>query len=123
MRKKKILLVDDELFIRELLRDCLREIELELMEAGDSGGAIQLLRKEKYDLVILDWNLGRSNSREVIDHIRSVPARIPVILMTGDHRLKVEKNDQPVVVDVIYKPFQVDEFISKIDKVLTHHEE
>lgn len=122
MRKKRVLVVDDEAFIRELVRDCLVDLKLEIIGAPDVPEALGHLKAGSFDLVILDWNLGQSCSVGVLEFISSLPVHPPVILMTGDHHLQVGEGQYAVVTDSIFKPFKVDDFLHKISKVLHEHE-
>lgn len=123
MGKKKILLVDDELFIRELIRDCLENTQNILEETESIKEAKIKLDSDKFDLVILDWNLGRKDSNEIIDIIKVKHKKTPVVLITGDHHLNLDMKGNSVVKDIIYKPFHIDKFLEKINKVWGTDEE
>ncbi|MFA5830453.1 MAG: response regulator [Candidatus Paceibacterota bacterium] len=66
MDKKKILIVDDEVALRRALVDSLKvEGPFELFEAGDGEAALELIRKEQPDLVLLDIAMPKMDGMEV----------------------------------------------------------
>jgi len=84
MRKKKILVVDDEDDIRYVLKKFLREKNYEVIEAKGGSQCLELLEKEKPDLVILDILMPGMNGWEVCRRIREIKfcQDIPVSMLT-----------------------------------------
>ena len=68
---KKILVVDDEETIRKFLKIHLVRDGHEVKEAADGLEAIDLLRREHFDLIICDIMMPRRNGWEVIEEVRS----------------------------------------------------
>jgi len=85
IRKNKILLVDDDNTIILLLQDILTDAGFEIITATDGLLALENMRREKPDLVILDWNMPIKDGFQTLIEIESDPniKDIPVIMLTG----------------------------------------
>lgn len=112
-----ILIVDDEITIRELLKYNLEKEGYKVLSAVDGEEALALMNKTKFDLVILDVMLPGINGLEVCRKMRSEPAlaAIPVIMLTA----KGEEIDKVLGLelgadDYITKPFGVRELLARI---------
>ncbi len=83
-RPKRILIVDDDAHIRELLRQELEQAGYGVMEAGDGFAAIQQAKTLKPDLVILDVMMPQMNGFEAAAVLRNDPevAAIPIIILS-----------------------------------------
>lgn len=93
-RYPKVAIVDDHPYIRRLIRRILQaQGNYTLIEAEDGKAAINLIRDEKPDLVILDLNMPELDGFSVLDALRSDPhtASIPVIVVTAKELTKQEK--------------------------------
>lgn len=117
-RKKKVLIVDDETFIRELIRDFLELKNISSDMAKNSKSALKLLNENKYDLLLLDKNLEDSQGESLIQEMNKMNTKIPIVLLTGDLSLSDDYIKKIGVKDVIFKPFQIEEFFEKIEKYL-----
>ena len=81
---KKILVVDDEECIRDVIRDLLENPDCRVLEAADADSGLELARSQMPDLILLDYRLPGSNGIEVLDLLKQgATANIPVILMSG----------------------------------------
>ncbi|HUR44651.1 MAG TPA: ATP-binding protein [Candidatus Saccharimonadales bacterium] len=83
---KRVLLVDDEEAILDLLRDALGQNGYELEVARDGEAALQNLRRRKYDLTICDWKMPGMNGRQLYEklHATDPEAASRFLFMTGD---------------------------------------
>ena len=80
----KILIVEDEVLIREGMSDYLMECGYEVFEAGDGQEALNLFHREAPDLVLLDIQLPIINGLEVLKTIRKTSS-VPVLMLTAFH--------------------------------------
>ncbi|WP_418620032.1 response regulator, partial [Streptococcus sp.] len=80
----KILIVEDEVLIREGMSDYLMECGHEVFEAGDGHEALGLFYREMPDLVLLDIQLPILNGLEVLKTIRKTSS-VPVLMLTAFH--------------------------------------
>ncbi|MBW2107994.1 MAG: response regulator [Deltaproteobacteria bacterium] len=81
--KKKILIVDDEEVIRLLYGEELEEEGYDVITAGSGHGLIELIKKEKPDLVVLDIKMAEHDGLDLLQDIRKNFYNIPVILCSA----------------------------------------
>ena len=117
----RILVVDDDPAIREMIGLALERDGFDIMEADNAAAARQAIEKESPDLVLLDWMLpGQSglefarSLREDADH-----GQIPIIMLTA----RDEERDMVAALetgadDYVSKPFSVSELVARINAVL-----
>ena len=119
MEVKRILLVEDELKIAEILRMGLSENAFEVEVAHDGKMGFELFTEHKFDLVVLDINLPAMNGVELCKHIRLTNPDVPVIMLTalGTLHDKIEGYDAGAD-DYIVKPFAFQELLMKIRVLL-----
>ena len=114
----RILLVDDELSVQKLLTYPLRKEGYDVIPALDGREALERLRDDNFDLVVLDVMLPRMDGFDVCRAIRS-RSTVPIIMLTA----KTEETDKVLGLelgadDYITKPFSVREFRSRVKAVL-----
>ena len=80
-----ILVVDDEAPIVDLVRFTLEDAEVRVVEASDGAAALDLARRIKPDLVLLDVHMPRLDGLEVCRQLRREPdfARTPIVMLTA----------------------------------------
>lgn len=80
---EKILIVDDESFIRENVERILGEEGYHVISAIDGSSAIPIVQEEEIDLVLLDLNLGNEHGIDVLRRLREIDPELLVIIITG----------------------------------------
>ena len=119
--KGKILLVEDEAPIREMLGYTLMKEGYTFREAADVDQARPLLADDKPDLVLMDWMLPGMNGVDYARRIRNHPDTrdIPIIMLTarGEEADKVRGLDTGAD-DYITKPFSTKELLARIRAVM-----
>lgn len=119
---KRVLVVDDSKFFRELIVDVLKPLELEFQLAGDGVESLDILRRSPFDLVLLDLNLPRMNGYELIAAIRSDAAlkHTPLLAMSGVFRKEtdVARVVQAGADDFINKSFKPEQLQERVRKLL-----
>ena len=121
MSGNKILIVDDEVAIRDMLRMALELFDFECIEAGNILDAHRLIVDERPDIVLLDWMLPGGSGLELLRRLKrsDTTAGIPVIMLTA-------KTTQDNVIqglevgadDYITKPFAPRELIARIKALI-----
>ncbi len=118
---KRILIVEDEQAIREMVGFALKKAEIYFEEVADAEQALVAVASNPPDLILLDWMLPGLSGVELARRLRreEVTAKLPIILLTA----RVEENDRVHGLEVgaddyITKPFSPRELIARINAVL-----
>ena len=118
-RPARILVVDDEESIRDLLRLVLTGEGYSVVTANDGEEAIEHLEAQRFDLVITDLVMPRVNGVEVLRAAKRIDSNFPVIVITGYP--SVETMTELVRLgagDYLTKPFNVDVVLVTVAKLL-----
>jgi DNA-binding NtrC family response regulator len=83
MRRKKILIVDDDADLRGALQDYLEPKGYELLEAGSCQRAREVFRSGRPDAVVLDYCLPDGNALELMQSLREIDSAVAIIVLTG----------------------------------------
>lgn len=114
---RKILIVDDEERIRELIKMNLELAGYECSEAEDGEAAIEKMKEMKPDLALLDIMLPKKNGYEIAEDF--IKADIPIIFLTAkDSVVDKVKGLKLGADDYIVKPFESMELLARIEAVL-----
>ncbi|MBL7130819.1 MAG: response regulator [Candidatus Omnitrophica bacterium] len=117
MAKKRILIVDDDPDILDVLQLTLPEEEYEVVEAHDGQEALEKVYERPPDLIILDYIMPKMNGREVCQKLKKdvLLRHMPIIMLTGkgDVKDKVEGLDAGAD-GYIVKPFEPEELLARI---------
>ena len=118
---QKVLLVEDELAIRQMLLFVLQDSGFEVLQAQNTQEAMQYISENAIDLLILDWMLPGISGVELCSRLKKESAykHIPVIMLTA----KAEEDDKIQGLnagadDYLTKPFSPRELIARINAVL-----
>jgi two-component system KDP operon response regulator KdpE len=119
MKSATILVVDDEPQIRRVLRATLSADGYTIVEARDGQEALEKLRDERPDLVLMDVNMPILDGLEACRQIRTTTTSVPVIMLTvrGAEKDKVRALDAGAD-DYVVKPFGIQELLARIRVVL-----
>lgn len=116
----KVLIVDDEKPICDLIDLNLTSAGYHCMAVQDGLEAIDCLERESFDLVLLDIMLPGADGYDVMEYIR--PMGIPVIFITAKHEVKNRvKGLKLGADDYIVKPFDVVELVARVEAVLRRY--
>ncbi len=119
---KKILIVEDDKFLRELIAQKLQKEGYEPLEAMDGEEGLRKIKEEKPDLILLDLILPGVDGFEVLSQIKEDPilAEIPVIILSNlGQKEDIEKGLKLGAVDYLIKAhFTPGEIIEKIRNAL-----
>jgi CheY-like chemotaxis protein len=114
----RILIVDDDAAIRTLLVALCRRLKYESDVAADGVEALEKISGGHFDLVLLDLMMPRMNGYQVIDALRSIASRPPVIVLTAHGDTRSAAANVEVVHAVLRKPFDVATLIGIMSDVL-----
>ena len=114
---KKILIIDDHMDTVDYIADTL-EHNYEILTAYDGAQGLEQVKKNQPDLILLDLIMHIVDGYQFMDQLQNEKISIPIIVVTGAPKHKLEKLADYKVNDVVYKPFTEDVFLKKIDLVL-----
>ena len=117
----KILIIEDEKAVREMLCFTLKNNGFEILEAEDSNSALDALKENEINLILLDWMLPGKQGIEISRLIRSSSEikDIPIIMLTA----KSDESDKVLGLesgadDYVTKPFSPKELVARIKALL-----
>ncbi|MFH1680850.1 MAG: response regulator transcription factor [Candidatus Eisenbacteria bacterium] len=115
----KILVVDDDLELLNLIAFALRQAGYLVVKAHDGPSALSTFEEEQPDLVVLDYNLPRLNGLEVLKKIRDGDSRTPVMMLT----VRAAEEDQVHALDqgaddYLTKPFSPRTLLARVRALL-----
>jgi len=118
----RILMVEDDLQITELLEQYLQRYGLETLSVERPSTALDKLRTEQYDLVLLDLGLPEMDGLELCKIIKSTYPELPVIISTA----RQDTGDKVVAFDAgaddyIAKPYDPRELVARIQMILKRY--
>jgi len=122
LKGKKILVVDDNLLNRMVATFILKEYEVQFAEAGDGLEAINFLKNNECDLVLMDIQMPVLNGIMATKAIREeLKLNIPIIALTAN-AIKGEKEKclEAGMSDYLSKPFEEEQFLHKISFWVEH---
>jgi diguanylate cyclase (GGDEF)-like protein len=117
----KILIVDDDPDIRDILKITLSEENYEVLEAGDGEEALKIINSKPLDLVLVDYKMPKLDGRRVCQAVKKdlLLSHLPIIMVTG----KGDINDRVNGIDAgaddyVVKPFEPKELLARIRMIL-----
>lgn len=118
----KILVVDDETSVTDLIGYNLRKAYYEVLVAHDGEAALQIAREKKPDLILLDLMLPRIDGLDVCRELRKT-SQVPIIMVTA----RGEETDRVIGLelgadDYLCKPFSMRELMARIKAVLRRNQ-
>ncbi|MBF0565060.1 MAG: response regulator, partial [Nitrospirae bacterium] len=116
---KRILIVDDDLEIREDLSEVLRESGYEVDEAVSGNDAIGKVSAHKYDIALLDLVMPGISGIETLNEIKKSSPKIKVIIITAFSTIgSAVESIKTGASDYISKPFKIEELLTIISRVI-----
>jgi two-component system phosphate regulon response regulator PhoB len=119
--QKRILIVEDEPAIRDMVAFALKKAGLDAVHAGDARAAQHAIMDKVPDLILLDWMLPGQSGLELARRLRreDLTREVPIIMLTA----RGEENDrvsglESGVDDYVVKPFSARELIARIKAVM-----
>lgn len=80
----KILVVDDSTTMVRIIKNSIERLGHSVVTAGDGAEALVEFNKQKFDIIVTDWNMPTMNGLELVQRIRSVDKDIPIIMITTE---------------------------------------
>jgi PAS domain S-box-containing protein len=120
-RRARILVVEDEDEVRQLLSDILASEGHEVEAAANGREGIEVFSQNTFDLVFSDLGMPDMSGWEVADEIKSINSQVPVILVTG-WNVEIHNSEKSTdsVDKIIQKPFEVKQVLRTVQEVMEH---
>ncbi|PID61689.1 MAG: hypothetical protein CR986_02580 [Ignavibacteriae bacterium] len=115
IKNKKILVAEDNLFQREVLKDLLKSLKVKVFTASNGEEAYDVFINKKPDLIFLDEQMPLSSGLECAKKIRTTNNSSRIVLMTGSEKINSSADD---VNKVLYKPYSFDELKETLFELL-----
>lgn len=115
----KILIVEDDEFMADMLGDCLSAMDHIVEKEKDGASGLERLRRSKYELVVLDWQLPRLSGIEICRQLKFELPHIPVMILTSmDRRQDKEAGFDAGADDYLAKPIKLQDFFARVRALL-----
>jgi two-component system KDP operon response regulator KdpE len=116
----KIMIVDDEIDLREMLNIMIRKEGFKTLTAEDGDDFLRKIDDFQPDLVTLDIMMPGLTTREILDKLKEKKTKPKIILLTVVRYSEEEKQKlyQKGIVDYVTKPFELDDLTDRIHKHL-----
>ena len=112
----KVLIVDDEEWVREVFKDfcgVTNAIEVELADGG--AEALRLVEKKQYDVITLDLIMPEMSGLDVLSDLKKISPKVPIWVITGNSTERLVKEAGVLGASrVIYKPVVLHDFIAEL---------
>ena len=119
MHQKNILIVDDELLIRDLLYDFFTERDWMVSVADSAEKGTELFKNRRFDLAMVDLKMPEVDGIDFIRKIRAMSATVPIIMMTGFPSLESAIEALRLKIDdYIIKPFNINKLYKTVTAII-----
>jgi two-component system chemotaxis response regulator CheY len=119
----KILVVDDSRIMRNIIKNTLKYLHKsddEFLEAADGKEALEILFREKVELMLLDWNMPTLNGLDLVKKLRTMNQfiNLPIIMITSEAaKYNVIEAIKEGVNDYLVKPVTERGLLTKIKRI------
>jgi CheY-like chemotaxis protein len=117
VRPARIVVIDDDIFIRRLLRLTLSTDAFEIAEASDGESALALANAQTPDLVLLDWRMPGLQGDEVLKRLKAAHPELPVLVLTAEPKRRGAASRLGAD-GFLAKPFSPLELLETIERLL-----
>lgn len=117
---KRILVVDDDGMTNDLVEEFLADIpQYKIYKAGSGEEALNILRKEKIDILLLDIMLPKMNGFEVMELVKKEFEELPVVFLTSDRNIEtINRAHKAGGEDYLIKPLMQQTLLEVVNSVL-----
>ena len=122
-KNMKILVVDDFSTMRRIVKNILRQLNfVNIIESDDGSTALEVLQREKIDLVISDWNMPKMTGLELLKVLKADDAlkHIPFLMVTAEAQQEnIIEAVKSGVSNYIVKPYTAETLSQKINQIFS----
>jgi two-component system chemotaxis response regulator CheY len=117
-----VLVVDDFSTMRRIVRNILRDLQFKsILEAEDGDAAVTILKTQKVDLIVSDWNMPKMTGLDLLKWVRSneKTANMPFLMVTAESQKEnIIEAVKAKVSNYVVKPFTAATLAEKLEKIL-----
>jgi len=113
MGRARILIVEDDSDVRRLFAIGLNQRGFEVKLASNGADAVERIRTEKPDVILLDWLMPLMDGGQMLDHLGAGAAKIPIIVISGE---PAPDALDPRVQSWLTKPVTIDDLVTEIEQ-------
>ena len=112
----KVLVVEDDEFLQELLAECIETCDHSVVKAGTGKAALENIENDDFDVILLDWQLPDMEGVSILEKYRSGDGKAKVVMLTG-MRDKADEVRRLGADEFLAKPFKMHEILNVLEKV------
>ena len=117
--RPKVLVIDDEPGVRELISEALSISEITAVQAADGLEALSFLRRERFDLLILDINMPKLDGLALLEKLRTEGMSVPVLMLSARaDRADINQGLRIGADDYLTKPFSIEELVLRVKAIM-----
>ncbi|KAA3637689.1 MAG: response regulator [Calditrichaeota bacterium] len=120
MAERSILVVDDELLIRDLLYDFFKDQGWDISITDNGKRALELLKSKEFDLLLTDIKMPEMDGLDLASKVKMSHPDLPIMLMTGYPSVESAVTGlRNKVEDYIIKPFNINQLFKSIENIVS----
>jgi len=117
--RPKVLVIDDEPGVRDLISEALSLSGITAVSAADGLEALSFLRREKFDLLILDINMPKLDGLALLEKLRSEGMSVPVLMLSARaDKADINQGLRIGADDYLTKPFSIEELVLRVKAIM-----
>lgn len=118
-KQARILVVDDEPGVRDLICDALHMSDFQTFQVVDGLAALSAIRKDRFDLVILDINMPKLDGLGLLEKIRNDGIDTPTLMLSArGEKVDISQGLKLGADDYMTKPFSIEELVLRVKAIL-----
>lgn len=118
-QRPKVLVIDDEPGVRELISEALSLAEINAVQASDGLEALSFLRRERFDLLILDINMPKLDGLALLEKLRTEGMSVPVLMLSARaDKADINQGLRTGADDYLTKPFSIEELVLRVKAIM-----
>jgi two-component system OmpR family response regulator len=118
-QQPKVLVIDDEPGVRELISEALSISEITAVQAADGLEALSFLRRERFDLLILDINMPKLDGLALLEKLRNEGMSVPVLMLSARaDKADINQGLRTGADDYLTKPFSIEELVLRVKAIM-----
>jgi len=124
-KKRRVLIIDDEVSLRTMIGMFFQEMGFEVLEASSGDHGIQIAEEKSPDIILLDIMMPGMSGVDTLRYLRELPQtrKTPIIMVTAKRMVEdVERCLEAGANDFVQKPFQMPDLLSKIERILSENQ-